>query len=81
MGLVICALPIEIYSQRKNLAAASPNATAQPAMASSCSAVGVERVAVARDNHDIAPVDDVADIGQVIWQVLGERQLPHLDYR
>jgi len=50
-------------------------------MASSCSAVGVERVAVARDNHDIAPVDDVADIGQVTRQVLRERQLPHLDYR
>jgi hypothetical protein len=32
MGLVICGLHIEIYSQRKNLAAASPNAAAHAAM-------------------------------------------------
>ena len=52
--------PRQIYSQRKNLAAASTNAAAQPALVSSRRAV--ERVAVARDHHDIAPVDDVGDL-------------------
>src|SRR5208282_4344564 len=32
----------------------------------------VQRVAVARDHYDIAPVDDVADIGQALKQVLRE---------
>src|ERR1700722_209450 len=33
----------------------------------------VERVAVARDHHDIAPVDDAGDIGQAFQQAVGQR--------